>query len=153
MTIDASTLAEVIIKAVVQYYSLPNSIVNDRGLLFTSKFLSSLCYLLGIKQKLSITFQPQIDGQTKRQNSTMEAYLRAFVNFKQDDWVRLLPIAEFAYNNAKNASTGYTPFELKYGYHLQAFYKEDVNPCSQSKSADKLATKLRELLIVCRENI
>ena len=27
-------------------------------------------------------------------------------------------MAEFAYNNAKNASTGYTPFKLNYNYHL-----------------------------------
>ncbi len=42
----------------------------------------------------------------------MEPYLQGFVNFKQNDWVKLLPIAKFAYNNAKNASTGHTPFEL-----------------------------------------
>ena len=39
----------------------------------------------------------------------MEAYLQAFVNFKQNDWARLLLMAEFAYNNVKNASTGHTP--------------------------------------------
>ncbi len=39
----------------------------------------------------------------------MKAYLRAFVNFEQDDWAKLLPIAKFAYNNAKIASTGHTP--------------------------------------------
>ncbi len=61
-------------------------------------------------------------------------------------------MAEFIYNNAKNANTGHTPFELNYSYHLWASYEEDVNPCCQSKSADKLATKLRELMIVCREN-
>ena len=62
-------------------------------------------------------------------------------------------MAEFAYNNAKNASTGYTPFELNCGYHLWMPYEEDVNPCSQSKSADKLSAELRELMIVCRENL
>ncbi len=36
----------------------------------------------------------------------MEEYLRAFVNWEQDDWARLLPMAEFSYNNAKNASIG-----------------------------------------------
>ncbi len=36
----------------------------------------------------------------------MEAYLRAFVNWEQDDWARLLLMVEFAYNNAKNTSTG-----------------------------------------------
>ncbi len=83
----------------------------------------------------------------------MEAYLRAFVNFEQNDWARLLPMAEFAYNNAKNASTGHTPFELNCGFYPRASYKEDVNSRSQSKSAEKLVTELRELMIVCRENL
>ncbi len=60
----------------------------------------------------------------------METYLWAFVNFEQDDRARLLPIVEFAYNNAKNASTGYMPFKLNCGYHSRASYKEDNNPCS-----------------------
>ena len=47
----------------------------------------------------------------------MEVYLQAFVNFEQKDWAQLLPMAEFAYNNAKNASTGFTLFELNCGYH------------------------------------
>ncbi len=83
----------------------------------------------------------------------MKAYLRAFVNFEQNDWAKLLPMAEFAYNNAKNASIGHTHFELNYGYHPQASYKEDINPRSQSKSADELATELQKLIAVCRENL
>ena len=82
VTIDAPGLAEVIINVVVQHHSLPGSIVSDRGSIFTSKFWSSLCYFLGIKRRLSTAFHPQTDGQTERQNSTMEAYLRAFVNYE-----------------------------------------------------------------------
>ena len=83
----------------------------------------------------------------------MEAYLRAFVNFEQNDWARLLPMAEFAYNNAKNASSGHTPFELNCGYHPRMSYEEDVEPRSKSKSADELSAELRELMIVCQENL
>ncbi len=86
-------------------------------------------------------------------NSTIEAYLRAFVNWEQDDWARLLPMAEFAYNNAKNASTGHTPFELNYSYHLRVSFEEDVDPRSRSRSANKLAEKLRELIEVCCQNL
>ena len=32
-------------------------------------------------------------------------------------------------------------------------YEEDVDPCSQPKSADKLSAELRELIIVFRENL
>ena len=83
----------------------------------------------------------------------MEAYLRAFVNFEQNNWARLVLMAEFTYNNAKNASTGHTPFELNCGYHLCVLYKEDIDPCSKSKLADKLLAELQELMTVCRENL
>ena len=142
--IDAPGLAEIIINVVVRHYSLLDLIVTNQGLLFISKFWLLLYYFLGIKRKLSTTFHLQTDDQTKRQNSTMEAYLRAFVNFKQNDWVRLLLMAEFVHNNAKNASTGYTLFELNCKYYPCVFYQEEeiLNPCSQSKTAKKLFSEL-----------
>ncbi len=60
----------------------------------------------------------------------MEAYLRAFINFKQNDWARLLPMSEFVYNNAKNASTDHAPFKLNGGFHRRVFYEGVVNPRS-----------------------
>ena len=61
-------------------------------------------------------------------------------------------MAEFAYNNAKNGSTGHMPFELNCGYPPRMLYKKDVDSHFQSKSADKLSAELRELIIICREN-
>ena len=75
VTIDAPGLAEVIIDVVVRHHGLPDSIISDRGAIFTSKFWSSLCYFLGIKRRLSTAFYTQTDGQTERQNSTIEEYL------------------------------------------------------------------------------
>ena len=83
----------------------------------------------------------------------MEAYFQAFVNFKQNDWVRLFSIAEFAYNNTKNASTGHTPFELNYGYHLWVFYKKKLDPRSKSKTAEKLSSELWNLIAGCQQNL
>ncbi len=80
VTINVPGLAEVMIDVVVHHYGVPESIVTDRDLLFPSQFWFSLCYFLGIKKKLSTAFHPQLDGQTERQNSTIEAYLRAFVH-------------------------------------------------------------------------
>ena len=62
-------------------------------------------------------------------------------------------MAEFTYNNAKNASSGHTLFELNCGYQPWMSYKEDVDPRSKSKSADKLSAKLRKLMIVCKKNL
>ena len=62
-------------------------------------------------------------------------------------------MAEFAYNNARNASTGHMPFEFNCGYYFWVLYEEDGKPRSQSKLANKLSAELRELIIVCRENL
>ena len=66
VTINALGLTEIIIDMVVRHYDLPDSIVTDQRLLFTSKFWSLLCYFLDTKQKLSTAFYPQTDGQTKK---------------------------------------------------------------------------------------
>ena len=116
--INVPSLAKVIIDVVIWHHDLPDSIITDQSSLFTSKFWSSLCYFLGIMRKLCTAFHPQTNGQTKRQNSTMKTYLRVFVNKKQNDLARFLPIAEFVYNNAKNASTNHMPFKLNCGFHL-----------------------------------
>ena len=72
----------------------------------------------------------------------MKAYLQAFVNFKQNNWARLLLMDEFAYNNAKNTSIGFTPFELNCGYHPRVSYKEDLDPRSKSRTTEDLSSEL-----------
>ncbi len=63
--IDVLDLAKVIINVVVHYHGFLKSIITDQGLLFTSKFSSSLCYFLEIKKKLFIAFYLLINGQTE----------------------------------------------------------------------------------------
>ena len=125
--INAPALEKVIIKIVVRHHGLPDLIVTNWGSLFTSKFWSLLCYFLGIKQRLFIAFYPQTNGQTKRQNKIMKAYLQAFVNFKQNNSARLFLMVEFAYNNAKNVSTGHTSFELNCKYHSCIIYEKNLD--------------------------
>ena len=153
ITLNAPGLAEVIIDVLVRHHSLPDSIVTNWGSLFTSKFWSLLCYFLDIKRRLCIAFHPQTDSQTEWQNSTIKAYFRAFVNFEQNDWARLLQMTEFAYNNTKNPSTGHMPFKLNCGYHLCVLFEEDTNPRCQSKLADKLSANLQDLITVFRKNL
>ena len=62
-------------------------------------------------------------------------------------------MAKFAYNNSKNSSTGHTHFELNYSYHPRMSYKEEVDLRSQSRLADELSKELKELMIICHENL
>ena len=151
--INALGLVKVIIYVVMRYYNLPDLIVTNWRFFFTLKFWSSLCYFLKVKQKLSTAFYLQINGQTKKQNNTSEAYFLAFVNFEQNDWAWLLLIVEFAYNNAKNASTGHTFFKLNCEYHLCIFYEKDLDFYSKSKIVKELSFKLPNLMAIHQQNL
>lgn len=115
-TSDASDFARTYIRNVARLHGLPKTIISDRGSTFTSRFWKSLCACWGTKLNFSTAFHPQTDGQTEKANSVMEQYLRAFVNYLQDDWDEWLPLAEFAANNQASETTGVSPFFANYGY-------------------------------------
>jgi hypothetical protein len=117
-TLDAVGLAEILTrKLVLRDAGILQSVVSDCGPQFTSKFWAAFCHHLCINRRLSTAYHPQTDGQTERQNQTLKQYLRAYVNYLQDDWVHWLPLAKFAYNNTVHASTGVTPFFAEKGFH------------------------------------
>ena len=103
-------------KEVVKRHGLPEEIITDRDKLFISKYWMSLMAQLGVNHKLSTAYHPQTDGQTERMNQTLEQYLRSYVNYQQDNWVTLLPMAEFAINSATASATRVTPFYANRGY-------------------------------------
>jgi len=84
--------------------------------------------LSGIRPRTSTAFHPQTDGQTKWLNQTIEAYLRSFISYEQDDWVNLLPMAEFAYNNSTTNAMDISPFYANYGFHPTATNPAAVLP-------------------------
>jgi hypothetical protein len=80
-------------------HEMSKSIMFDRNSLFIFNFWFNFCYHLKIKIRLNIVFHFQTDDQTKRQNQTLKQYFKIYVNYQQNNWVKLLFVAEFAYNN------------------------------------------------------
>jgi hypothetical protein len=128
---------------VIRLHGLPDDIVSDRGPQFASRFWSCLFKLLGTKTNLSSAYHPQSDGQTERVNQILEQYLRCFINYQQDNWVDLLPLAEFTYNNTTHASTKTTPFYANYGYHPRFDIKPSV--AIQVPAAEDQITHLQDV--------
>jgi transposase InsO family protein len=115
--VTAVRMADLLFDEAFCRYGVPKGIVSDRARIITGEYWGEICYQLKIKRRLSTAFHPQTDGQTERQNQTLEQYLRNFCTKEQDNWAGLLPLAEFAYNNAPHASTKQSPFYSLYGYH------------------------------------
>jgi hypothetical protein len=74
----------------------------------------------------------------------MEQYLRAFATYEQDNWVDLLPLAKFAYNNSVHATTRLTPFFANYRYHPEMHFKPPKDARFRSeRAADERLGKLQ----------
>ena len=146
--VNAEDTATLFIKHVFCLFGLPDDIVSDRGVTFTSKYMQAILDGLKIKQKLSPAFHPQTDGQTERVNSILEQYLRCYINYQQSDWDQLLPLAQFAYNNSQHTSTGETPFFAVYGFHPKLSFSLPRSTKDKTPAEDRL-----DALKTLRENM
>ncbi|QRW20014.1 Retrotransposable element Tf2 protein [Rhizoctonia solani] len=113
--VTAKGLADLFISHVWKLHGLLVKTVSDRRTTFTGKFLRALYQCLGVKLAFSLAYHPEWDRQTERVNQFIEFYLRSYVAADHSDWATWLPLAEYAYNNARHAATRKTPFELVYG--------------------------------------
>ncbi|KAI0992602.1 hypothetical protein K3495_g15583, partial [Podosphaera aphanis] len=133
-SLEADALANAFVCRVYCLHGSPENIVSDRGSQFVSQFWRELSSRLGVTLMPSSAFHPETDGQTERVNASVEQYLRAFVNYHQDDWVEWLPLAEFAGNNAVSETTGVSPFFANYGFNPKLGV-EPQKPCPPMFSA------------------
>lgn len=65
----------------------------------------------------------------------------------------LLLMAEFACNNAKNASTSHILFKHNCEYQLRVLFDNETNSCRKSHSANELAEELIQLIEICYQNL
>lgn len=114
-TVNGKECADLFRDNVIKLHGIPRKLITDRDTRFRGKFMDALTTALGITQALSTSFHPQTDGQTENMNKLVEDVMRNYVSAIQTDWDTWLPQAEFAINNAYNASIKTTPFRLVYG--------------------------------------
>ena len=152
-SLEVEAVVQAFIEWIWREEGYPRTITSDRGTQFTSHFWRRLCQRIGTKPKLSTSFHPETDGQTESANAALKQYLRAYVNYEQDNWVDLLPIAEFEANSDRNDSSGIAPFLATKGYHPRSGLEppipseESLLPAARKeiKAADWFIKKIEQL--------
>ena len=142
--VTAPQLSQIFMREVCRLHGIPESILSDRDPRFTAHFWRALWDQLGTKLTMNTAYHPQTDGQTERANRTLEEMLRSFVNWHQTDWDQHLSALEMAINNAKQASTGFSPFYLNYGQEVQLPLDLALRAASESKNPEA-TERIREL--------
>src|SRR5260221_841189 len=116
-SIDSLELAQLFLTHMFSKHGTPSHITSDQGSEFVSHFFRSLGKLLRMELHFTSGYHLEGDGQMECLNQVLEQYLQAYTNYQQDDWSSLLPLVEFAYNNAMNKMTGVSLFFANKGYH------------------------------------
>src|SRR4029077_9278009 len=78
-----------------------------------------------------------------RVNQEIEAYLRVFVNHRQDDWADWLPLGEFAYTTPTASSPHGTPFELETSRHPRMGTEPTCT--SEVEAADAFSSRMMKM--------
>jgi len=113
--LETPQFAKLFMKEIVRLRGLLHDIITDRWTLFTLDLWKDTTGRLGMERRLSTAFHLETDGQTERTNPLLEQYLRAYINYQQDDWCGYQLLAEFAYNNGYQETIKNTPSFANYG--------------------------------------
>uniref|UniRef100_A0A6N2KZ88 Integrase catalytic domain-containing protein n=1 Tax=Salix viminalis TaxID=40686 RepID=A0A6N2KZ88_SALVM len=148
----ATIVARIFMDNIFKLHGIPNSIVCDRDAVFTSKFWQEVFHLSGTKLMMSTAYHPQTDGQTEIMNKWLEGYLRCFTGDRPKDWAKWLALAEWSYNTSEHSSTGFSPFELVYGYPPPRLLPYEAGTTTVQAVDEELRS--RELILsLARENL
>eukprot|EP00854_Cymbomonas_tetramitiformis_P034350 gene34350-biopygen26568 len=113
---SAATVARICFDSVWRLHGAPMKIVSDRDPRFQDAFWQELMRLMGVKIARTTPYNPRSDGQAEHTNSVIEDMLRSFVDANVEDWDLYATNVEFAINDSRCESTGFTAFELVFGF-------------------------------------
>ncbi len=119
----AKDLMYTFLRMIVANHELSDEIISNRDKLFTSKFWKLLMNQLEIHHKLSTAYHSQTNEQMKRMNQTLKQYFRCYINYRQNDWIQLLSIAQLTFNNATTKVISMSSFFAKYEFKSKTFKK------------------------------
>ncbi|UYV72359.1 hypothetical protein LAZ67_9002777 [Cordylochernes scorpioides] len=153
---EAQEIAKFLLEEVILKHGAPREIVMDRGRNFQSKLLQELTNKCGIKKKTTTAYHPQTNGLTERLNRTIADMLSMYMDLDQKNWDEMLPFITFAYNTAKQESTGFTPFFLIHGREAETTL-DTIFPYSSSPEGEEfiqnLGTRAEEARQIARHHI
>jgi len=148
-TITSAELAHLFVIHIFSKHGVPSHVTSDCSSEFVSYFFRSLGTALDMRLHFTSGYHPEANSQAEQTNQTLEQYLRVYCNYQQDNWSKLLSLAEFAYNNAPSATTGVSPFFANKGYHpnLSVYPERDIASSHAHDfvlNLDKLQDMLKE---------
>lgn len=100
-----------------QHYGTPLRIHCDHGREFDNNLMKDLCELFDIKLTFSSVSHPQSNGSLERFHATLTEMIRVHMaEHPEEHPFNILPYSVICYNNTKNKTHGFSPYELIFGH-------------------------------------
>jgi hypothetical protein len=160
-SIDSKTIANELIKLFTKV-GIPMVVQHDQATNFLSKIMTQIYSLLGIKDIKSSCYRPETNALVERLNGSIKKLLKVcLVDRDIRCWDEVLPLVLFSLRASKHETTGFSPFELMYGYQIRGpldiLRELWVDECQEQERVDlhqyvlDLRTTMRELSRVAVE--
>jgi hypothetical protein len=116
-TKKTATTEEILLlwERVFAVFGIPQQMLSNRDRIFKTEKWRQLMEDINVIRMLATAYHQRTDGQTERKIQELRAYFRHYLDYGQKNWIELTPIAQYAVNDAKNATTGKTPNFLVFG--------------------------------------
>ncbi|CAC5369044.1 unnamed protein product [Mytilus coruscus] len=140
---------------------IPQTILTDQGSNFKSQLLADLYEILGAQGCTTSPYRPQSNGRCERFNGTLKSMLKKLCTESAEEWDELVPYALFAYREVPHEETGFSPFELLYGWPVRGpmailrglFTREDEMHRSVIEHVITIRDCLADMSEIVKENL
>lgn len=115
-----NTKAQTIIPQLINHYiytfSSPKNILTDQGKNFVGQLMMQFEQNFNIEHIKTTAFHPQSNGSLERAHAVVKDLIRTCTADKRNEWDENLNAICYGYNTSLHETTGYSPFELTFGY-------------------------------------
>ncbi|GJX67039.1 reverse transcriptase domain-containing protein [Tanacetum coccineum] len=104
-----------ILKGLFARFGVPKALISDRGTHFCNSQMGKALLKYKVTHKISTTYHPQTNRQTKVTNRAIKHILERSVGYNPKDWSQKLNDALWAFRTTYKTPIGCTPFRMVYG--------------------------------------
>jgi len=128
------------------------TLISDRGALFRSKLVRSLCKMLGVSQVFTSSRHPHSNSRCETYNINILNSLRTRCG-SVDNWPSLLPEIGHAFRTSVLKQIGYSPFQVAFGQKPRLPVDETLPSTSLPTNAKTYYEKMEPKLRILRETV
>ena len=128
---------------------VPEEVLSDLGTQFISDCMKEVSGLLSIRKLTTSPYHPACNGLVEKFNGTLKRMLRRLCHAQSRQWHRFINLFLFAYREARQEPTEFSPFELLYERTVRGHVQILKELWSDEEEVPEVTTSYYSMLSNC----